>query len=68
MIKEQHKKFLARYGSKEHMDKLAGDEDKYVRYNIASNPSLHKEHMDKLAGDKDRDVRNAIKNNPNYKP
>ena len=54
----QNKKiFLAKYVSKEHLDKLVNDENSGVRNNLARNPSLHKEHLDQLVNDEDSYVR-----------
>ena len=55
------KLFLAKYGSKEHLDQLVNDENSDVRCHLARNPLLHKEHLDKLVNDENWHVREAAK-------
>ena len=50
-------------------DRLAGDENAYVRYAAASNEKYTKpETLDRLAEDKDRGVREAVAGNANANP
>ena len=51
--------------SLEILDKLAKDEDKHVRQEVAINPNTSSNTLDKLAKDEDKCVRQAVARNPN---
>jgi len=65
MIKEQHKNFLARYGSKEHHDELVHDPDFRVRGFLAYNKNLHPDHIDQLLHHSDYDIKSILTSHPN---
>lgn len=67
MITDKNKKFLAKFGSSDHIDKLMNDKDSDVRYHIAKHSNLKDHHIDKLMNDKDRYVRTNIARHPLYK-
>jgi len=48
--------------------KLSGDEDKYVRSEVARNPSMPPEALVKLSGDEDHFVRLEVARNPSTPP
>jgi hypothetical protein len=51
MIKEEHKRFLDRYGSEDHANELIEDPDDYVRAELINRPNLSSDHIDKLMND-----------------
>ena len=60
-----NKKFLLKYGSSDHLDKLATDINYIVRRRVAMNPNATKEHLDKLVNGGDEYVSREAKNQLN---
>lgn len=63
-MKEEHKEFLAQYGSEEHLDELVDKGDWWDREAIALNPFATKEHLSKLVNDSNDDVKIAARQKP----
>ena len=49
----------------ETLERLADDENWWVRYRVAYNPNTSPETLERLANDEDYCVRSSVANNPN---
>ena len=66
MITNKNKKFLAQYGSENHIDHLMKDESSIIQIAVAKNPNLKDHHIDHLMQNNDS-VLCGLAQNPNLK-
>ena len=60
----KNKEFLAKYGSKEHIDKIIDSGDKESIEMISKSPTTHVDHLDKLINHLDTWIRYGVAKNP----
>ncbi|MDR3128421.1 MAG: hypothetical protein LBT99_03765 [Bifidobacteriaceae bacterium] len=69
-IDNESKGFLAAYSKTppEMLEKLARDENEYVRMEVAESKNTSTKALEKLSYDENKDVRHCVAHNPNTPP